>query len=225
MEQAQTEKIKINSFSKLFDEKLTKYTSEKSGTVFNITNIRGIILHQDAKYESAVELVTKLIESKKNPYHFIIESDGTIYQVNPIDRALDHAYLDTYTEKANKYFGNDLCPISEFKERDQKSPNICTLSICLPEGKLSSNTYNALVKLCAYLINKYSKSLQATENILSMFEISKHYEDPSSFKDNAEFYRMFKFDVEKLRSNWLLHYGGLSRGYPTEEIYDVLEKE
>lgn len=218
-------KIVINSVVKLFNDKLSKYTSEQNGMPLTITNIRGIILHRREEYKDAFDCINKMIETNRNPFHFIIDHDGKIYQVNPIDRALDHCYFETYSEKANSYFGDNLCPLSKKEDRNQLSPNICTISICIPTGKITSNVYNSLVRLCAYIINKYSKALQATQNILSMFEvIDTGNTDLNSFKTHPEFYRMFKYDVEKLRSNWLMHFGGLTRGYPSEQISEILEK-
>lgn len=219
------EKISINSLINLCYGKLSKYTSEKTGALFNLTNIRAIVLHQLNKTETIEDLVNELVESKSNPYHFYIDEKGDIYQLNPVTDAVDHCRYIKYTTKANSYFGDDICPLSEvINDNNQKNPNICTLSICLPFGKFSSNTYNSLVKLCAYLINKYSKSLQAIENILSIFEINENSSELNNFKENVEYYRMFKYDVEKLRARWLLHYGGISRGYPTEYINEISSK-
>lgn len=219
------EKISINSLINLCYEKLSKYKSDKTGAKFTLTNIRGIVLHQLDKEISIEELKNNLIDSKRNPYHFYIDTDGTIYQFNPIDDAVDHCRYAKYTTKANSYFGNDLCPMIESKNIDtQQNPGICTVSICLPYGKFTSNTYNSLVKLCAYVINKYSKSLQATENLLSMFELVESTTELDNFKNDTEYYRMLKYDIEKKRANWLLHYGGIKRGYPSEYIYDMIEK-
>jgi hypothetical protein len=227
------EELKIYSIEKLFDDKLEKYKSVQ-GNPFTLINIRGIVIHQtsDNKDVPNVELPS-LIENKKNPYHFIIDTEGRIYQVNSIESALQHCRSKKYTSKANEYFGDLICPSYEETKNaihPEASADNCTISISIPKlsetnGKLTTNVSNALVRLCSYIINKYGKGLNGVMNILGAYEISDDFADPICFKNDPEYFTQLKYNIEKLRSRWTLHFGGYARGYPTEHVIEITDKK
>ena len=225
---AEREELKIYSVEKLFDEKLEKYKSAQ-GIPFTLINIRGIVIHQtsDNKDVPNVE-IPSLIENKKNPYHFIIDTEGRIYQVNSIESALQHCRSRKYTSKANEYFGDLICPSFEETKNNlhpEASADNCTVSISIPNGLLTSNVSNALIRLCAYIINKYSKGLSGVVNVLGAYEISDDFDEPKCFKNDPEYFTTLKYEIEKLRSKWSLHFGGFKRGYPTEHIIEISDKK
>jgi len=225
-EKKENEEIKIYSLIAKYSNLLTKYKSAK-GVTFPLTNIRGIVIHQCSENKDVTEIVDEMVAKKINPYHFIIDENGDIGQINEITECVAHARSKKYTSFANTFFGDSTCPIFEETPETphgEASVDNCTISILIPycsDGKLDSNVYESLQKLVAYIINKYSKSLQATSAVVSAFEISEGFDDPKCFKDDPDFYLRFKYDVEKLRSKWLLHYEGFKRGYPTEKILPV----
>ena len=222
------EELKIYSVEKLFDGKLEKYRSVQ-GNPFTIINNRGIVIHQNSDNKDVVnEEIPSLIDNKKNPYHFIIDTEGRIYQVNSIESALQHCRSKKYTSKANEYFGDMVCPNYEETPNNihpEASADNCTISISIPNGKLTSNVTNSLIRLCSYIINKYGKGLSGVVNVLGAFEISDDFDEPKCFKEDPEFFTQLKYDIEKLRSRWSLHFGGFKRGYPSEHIIEITDKK
>ena len=107
----------------------------------------------------------------------------------------------------------------------EASADNCTISISIPNGKLTSNVSNSLIRLCAYIINKYGKGLSGVVNVLGAFEISDSFDEPKCFKDDPEFFTQVKYEIEKLRSRWSLHFGGFKRGYPSEHIIEIYDKK
>lgn len=216
------EKIEFKSYAKCLEQEFPKYISSDDQE-FTITNIRAIVIHQDENFDNLQNLVQNLFDTKKNPYHFAIESNGDIAQLNELDKALKHCRSKKYTPFANNYFGDSICPIFEDTDKTphpEASPDNCTVSICVP--KITTNVYNSLVKLCSYIINGGAKSLEATSNLLSAFEISDSFDNPKEFKENPEYYLRFKYDIEKKRSKWFVLYGGYKRGYPEVKI-DIMD--
>lgn len=222
------EELKIYSVEKLFDGKLEKYKSVQ-GNPFTIINNRGIVIHQNSDNKDVVnEVIPSLIDNKKNPYHFIIDTEGRIYQVNSIESALQHCRSKKYTSMANEYFGDMVCPSYEETVNNihpEASADNCTISISIPNGKLTSNVSNSLIRLCSYVINKYGKGLNGVVNVLGAFEISDEFDDPKCFKEDPEYFTQLKYDIEKLRSRWSLHFGGFKRGYPSEHIIEITDKK
>ena len=217
------EEIEIYSLMESLDGYLKVYTSSQ-GVAFSNVNIRAIVIHQMNEKKKIEEIVSDMVNKGLNPYHFIIDEDGKIYQINNVEASLRHCRSKKYTAKANEYFGDNICPSFE-ENKDAIHPEACadncTLSILLPYGDMNSNVYNAAVKLNAYLINKYARGLQGTTGILGAFEISDSFDDPRCFKEDPDTFLQFKYDIEKLRSRWLLHYGGFERGYCTEHFYET----
>ena len=217
------EEIEIYSLMESLAGYLKTYKSSQ-GVSFSNINIRAIVIHQIDEEKTIEEIVSDLVGKGLNPYHYIIDKDGKIYQLNNVQTCVQHCRSKKYTAKANTYFGDNICP--SFEENENAShpeacADNCTLSILLPAGKMNSNVYNAAVKLNAYLINKYTRGLQATANVLGAYEISEAFDEPKCFKEDPDTFLKFKYDIEKLRSQWLLHYGGFKRGYCTEHVYDV----
>lgn len=219
------EELKFYSIEKLAEEQLVKYLSAE-GIQFPLVNIRGIVIHQLYENKDVVKTeFEEMVNKKINPFHFIIDTEGKIYQVNPIGSAVKHCRSKKYTTFANEYFGDMICPSYEETPSSlhpEASPDNCTISISIPLGKMTSNVINSLVKLCAYIINKYGRGLNGVKNVLAAYEISDSINEPECLKDDQEFFVQLKYEIEKLRSRWILHYGGPNRGYPTEHVFEIL---
>lgn len=215
------DKIEFKSYAKCLEEEFPKYLSSDNQE-FNITNIRAIVIHQE-NFDNTQSLIQNLFDTKRNPYHFVIESNGDISQLNEFNKALKHCRSKKYTPFANNYFGDSTCPIFEDTDKTphpEASPDNCTISICVPT--ITTNVYNSLVSLCSYIINSQAKSLEATSNLLSAFEISDIFDNPKEFKVNQEYFLRLKYDIEKLRSKWFVKFGGYKRGFPDVKV-DIMD--
>lgn len=239
-EEMTTEEIRILSLANEFDDKLTKYKSTATNSVFQLTNIRGIVIHQGiyigtdpiVNKDTVEDIIPYLVKTKQNPYHFIIDRNGDIFQLNPIDRCVKHCKASHYTKKAQDYFGEMVCPSWTESERNphpESNPDNCTVSILLPmndkEGHIGTNAYNSMIKLCAYIINKYAKGLQGVSSVFTPDWISEDFKLPICFKNDKELLTRTKYDIEKKRSSWWIHYKSDERGYPNEIIQDVVLKK
>lgn len=222
-----TDEIEIDSYEKCLDDLLPKYLSTNENQAFSITNIRAIVIHGSEKASDIEnDMIPYLIESKQNPYHFIIDKDGRIAQINSVNKALKHCRSNKYTSFANKFFGDTICPIYEDTTETphpEASPDNSTISICVPE--YNTNVFNALVKLCSYIINRYAKYLEGPTGIISAFEISDNFSDPTWLKDRPEIFLKLKYDVEKKRSHWFVLYNGYKLGYPEPKIAEMKIEE
>ncbi|MGL4949694.1 MAG: hypothetical protein ACRC5M_04870 [Anaeroplasmataceae bacterium] len=226
------EEIVIYSLLKELGEDLPT-NKTVNGKIFNLTNIRALVLHQDTKVNREIgEITDELIATNQNPYHFAIDINGDIFQLNPIERCLFHLKSKKYTKKANEYFGDLICPLFEETvetPHPESSPDNCTISILLPkaseDGAIGVAASKSAEKLCAYIINKYAKALQAQSNILCANDISEVFNDRfQCFRRDPSLATEFKYSIERLRSSWFVKYGGFKRGYCDEKIIDVEKK-
>ena len=135
-----------------------------------------------------------------------------------------------------------------------KTISICLPKID-EEGNIGSYAIESCIKLCAFLINSIAPALQAQSNVICNYYIpheSLGFKDPLEFFSDIDFskltqqeieailnnkddknmikntkYLCFRYDIEKLRGEWLLKYknkDGSSRGYP-DIIYQTIEKK
>ena len=167
----------------------------KMNKPFKITNYLAIVLHQDmlVNEDAYTSFIPKVISSQARNFHFVIDKEGVIFKLNPVERAVMHCKYKKYSKRASEYFGEIYCPIYEDTEKTPHdkfiSPNLCTISICVPKindnGDMGNLAYTSLIKLCAYLINCYAKYLQAQANIICNYYIP---EDKTLNKDPLCFY-------------------------------------
>lgn len=228
-----TEEIKINDINEIYerDNLIAKRIGE-NGNPKTLSNIRGIILHQDMIYSETLEEFIERMKNTFKSFHFIIDKEGIIYQLNPVTRSVPHCAFNEYSRFANDYFGDTICPIYKSMEKKHTgSPNDCTLAVCFQscddKSNINRKTLASLIKLCAYLINKYSPSLQVQSNVFGLYKIPKEgvSSNPQVFYNNNSFLHIFRYRSEKLRTNWNKIYNGLQRGYPTEIITKMTDKE
>ena len=120
---------------------------------YKLHKLRGIVLHWIGNAGTDAEFNWRYFESLKDTKerwasaHFIIDLDGKVLQIVPLDEVAYHAgpTPDT-TETAKKYLG--------------EWPNGCTIGIefCHPDwtGKYTQATWDAGVKLCAMLCKQFN---------------------------------------------------------------------
>ena len=219
------ESIDIISLHEYYDELIPKRKGT-NGIPGVMNNIRAIILYQNSFVnEDIVNKQLARLNSENRSYHFSIDTNGVIFQLNPVDRTVPHCSTVEYTKTANEYFGDNICPVFKASAATPHygSPNSCSVAINLPrvngDGNINEKVLKSLIKLCSYIINKYAPSLQAQANILCNFKINANAnKDPVVFFNDQDFYHKFKYDVEVKRTHWLRNYKGAARGYPTEKI-------
>lgn len=223
------ESIEINDLSELCDKRVAKRIGV-NGKPKTLTNIRAIILHQDIEHNEDINTFIDKSKDINKSYHYFITQDGKIYQLNNINRAVPHCAFVKYSKFATNYFGDSVCPsYSEREKKHLESPNDCTVAICLPncsdKNDINRDVMNSLVKLMAYIINKYSPSLQVQSNVFGLYKMVDKgiVENPKVFLKDENFLHRVRFMSEKLRSSWVSKYP--DRGYPTEIINIMGEKE
>lgn len=196
---------------------IPKLLDSKTNKAISMPNIRAIIIHQDTDVNEDIysSFIPKVVAGKTPMYHFIIDKEGTIFQLNPVDRAVKHSKFNAYSKKANDYFGEQICPLYENTElslhAEETSPDFCTISICLPkineEGDIGNRAYSEACRLIAYLINCYSPALQAQANVLPISFVPKDSGDVREvFSGKKEKFKNFVYETEKIRGHWALYY-------------------
>lgn len=256
------EAIKIIDLQSEYENTIPKLIDPNTNKPYLMVNIAAIVLHQDMEVgeDALTSYIPKIIAGTTNNHHFVIDKEGVIFQLNPIMRAVSHCKYTKYSKRANEYFGDDICPLYEDTKTSPHdkfvSPNLKTLSICLPkideEGNIGNAAYTSLIRLCAYLINRHAPALQAQANIICNYYIpedNSNHKDPLCFYSENDYYNLtreqiaeilkddskesekdkrylrFRYDVERLRGDWLIKYRNKSivRGFP-DIIYQNLVK-
>lgn len=194
------EAIKIIDLQKDLEKEMPLLLEPKTKKPFLMTNINAIILHQDMEVneDAYTSFIPKILTKTTKNYHFVIDKEGIIFQLNPVKRAVDHCRYKKYSKRANAYFGDNYCPLYEDSKSSPHhefiSPNLCTVSICLPKinekNEIGSAAYTSAMRLCAYIINAFSPALQAQSNILCNYYIpdsSLNIKDPECFYSENDY--------------------------------------
>lgn len=226
---AENEKITIIDLQNYFKD--MPKLENAAGKAIKMDNVRAIILHQDMDIgeDAFTSFIPKVVAGSKPMYHFVIDKEGVIFQLKPTDEAVNHAKFNSYSRKANDYFGEQICPLYENTElsvhAEETSPNFCTISICLPKintsGDVGNKAYNEACRLIAYIINSISPALQVQSNVLPITYIPKLDQVPSVFNGDAKKLKAFRYEAEKLRGRWLTYeYKDIVRPWPNV-VYKV----
>ena len=100
------------------------------------------------------------LRSKGLGYHFIVDIDGTVYQLQSLKLRAIHCGGRKYTSSATHFFGEHDAPTFYHTAEHQHSgsPNNWTLGVCYcyidPSGLPEKATYDSLCELCGMLCTR-----------------------------------------------------------------------
>jgi hypothetical protein len=222
------------------DHKLLKWKNPTTRKPSVMSNIRAILISSmpSKKEESFMDTVLpKLLAPKydKKSYHYIVDRDGLIYEMIALPYKPMHSTYRKYTEFANTYFGELLCPaVYDNMGIHVPSPDFCTIGILFEsiiDGngvKYSPESFEGLVRVLAYILNRYCQPLEPLANIIASYRLNK---DAKTDKEilNPKFMETLNIQADKMRTKWLAHYKDIEketekellRGYPTLEITTI----
>jgi len=207
--------LKLEDENYIIPQKMTT-----NGMPCSMGNIKGLILYQIQKGvgEEIKDVIKRLI-GRATSYHYIIDSDGSIYEtLEPIGCAR-HSRKLIYSRFANKIFGSVLAPIyrNTATSRHMSSPDAASVGVAFitdeKTGALTFESYRSLKNLIAYIFNKYTVGLDALNHLILDDNLSfddlnfrPNESKVTVFINDKKYYIRFKQEIERLRHNWKAKY-------------------
>ncbi len=134
------------------DRSLIKYTDER-----DLKGVKAIVIHNTANPNTDADNNVVYLRKKCLGYHFIVDIDGTVYQLQSLKKRAIHCGGRKYTEEATKFFGESNAPsfYHTAEKQHSGSPNNLTIGVCYcyikESGEPEKETYLSLCTLIAML--------------------------------------------------------------------------
>lgn len=126
-----------------------------------LKEVKAVVIHYTANALSTAKQNIDYLRKKGLGYHYIIDLDGTIYQLQTLKKRCRHCGSRKYTATASRFFGEYHAPkfYHTAEKQHSSSPNNVTIGVCFchadETGKPSDAQYEALTDLLATLCMKY----------------------------------------------------------------------
>lgn len=170
----------------------------------DLKEVKAVVIHYTANAGTTAVANINYLNDHGLGYHFIIDNDGTIYQMQTLKKRAIHCGGRLYTTEATNFFGEHQAPSYYHTAEHQHtgSPNNMTLGVCFchmeKDGKPSREARESLVEIVAMLLVKYG--LEYKGGVWRHYDVTAK-KCPKFFVNNDEFVELLHDIHNKIMEN------------------------